>query len=217
MGIEEIIARFMNQIVDYLPSLTGGLLLIAIGLLVAWLVKRMVFQACMTLRLGRLLGQFRWGRGLSRADARHSLYGLLGTLVGLLVFLVFLDTAFIAMRLTVVVSLLEKLVFLIPRLVAAVLIFGMGWLISHWATQSILRWLRREEVPRASFVAGFVQAVLLFLFAAMAIAELDVAREIVVIGFTVIFVTLGAMTVIATTIGGRGLIQRLTGTFGMKE
>jgi Mechanosensitive ion channel, conserved TM helix len=217
MGINNIVARFMNQVVDYLPSLVGGLLLMAIGWVVAWFVKRMVVQICMTLKLGRLLGQFRWARGLSRADARHPLYGLLGSLVGLVVFLVFLNSAFLAMRLTVVAGLLERMVSLFPRLVAALTIFALGWLVAFWTSLAIHSWLRKEEIPRASFFAGFAQAVLLLLFAAMAVAELDIAREIVVIGFSVIFVTLGTLTVIVAIFGGREVMQRLTGASGTND
>lgn len=45
-----------------------------------------------------------------------------------------------------------------------------------------------------------------------AIAELDIAPQVVVIGFTVIYVTLGALTVILTIKGGQGIVQRLLGT-----
>jgi hypothetical protein len=51
----------------------------------------------------------------------------------------------------------------------------------------------------------------LLLFAAMAIAELNIAREVVIIGFTVIYVTLGALTVIVTLAVARSGLPRLLG------
>ena len=212
MGFDSVVVRFMNQVVEYLPSLAGGLLLAALGWAVAWFVKRTIVQVCMTLKHGRLLGQFHWGRSLSGAAVRHSLYNLLGSLGRLIVFLVFLDTAFTAMRLTAVASHLERIVSLFPRVVTALAIFALGWLISFWASMAIRRTLHREGVPRASLVSGYARAMLLLLFAAMVIAELDIAPKVVVIGFTVIYVTLGALTVILTIKGGQGIIQRLLGT-----
>ena len=164
-------------------------------------------QICLILRLGRLLRRFRWARGIAGADVRHSLYGVLGSVGGIVVFLVFLDAAFIAMRLTVVSTLLEKAVFLVPRVVAALAIFGLGWLVSFWTSMAVRRSLYREDVPRATLVASYARGAVLLLFAAMALAELDVAREIVIIGFTVIYVTLGVLTVTFTFAGAKRFVQ----------
>ena len=43
----------------------------------------------------------------------------------------------------------------------------------------------------------------------MALTELDIAREIVIIGFAVTFVTLGIVMIILTSNGGRGFISKL--------
>jgi Mechanosensitive ion channel, conserved TM helix len=214
MRLEDVFARFLDQVIEYLPSLAGGILLAIIGWAVAWFVKRVVIQVCTMLRLGRLLGRFRWAEGLTKADVRASLYGVLGNVAAVVVFLVFLDAAFTAMRLTVVSAVLEGTVFLFPRIVAALAIFGLGWLVSLWASLAVRRSLRREAVPRATLVAAFARAMVLLLFAAMAIAELNIAREVVIIGFTIIYVTLGALTVIVTLAVARSGLPRLLGISG---
>jgi Mechanosensitive ion channel, conserved TM helix len=211
MRLEDVFARFLDQVIEYLPSLAGGLLLVIIGGAVAWFVKRVIIQVCTMLRLGRLLGRFRWAEGLTKADVRASLYNVLGNVGGVVVFLVFLDAAFTTMRLTVVSAVLEGTVFLFPRIVAALAIFGLGWLVSFWASLAVRRALRREAVPRATLVAAFTRAMVLLLFAAMAVAELNIAREVVIIGFTVIYVTLGTLTVIVTVAAARVVIPRLLG------
>jgi len=43
----------------------------------------------------------------------------------------------------------------------------------------------------------------------MALTELDMAREIAIIGFVVIFVTLGVLVIVITTIGGRALVKKI--------
>ena len=99
MRIEDVFARFMDQVIEYLPSLAGGILLAIMGWAVAWFVKRVIIQVCTMLRLGRLLGRFRWAEGLTKADVRASLYSACWeTSAAVVVFLVFLDAAFTAMR-----------------------------------------------------------------------------------------------------------------------
>ncbi|MGB4549039.1 MAG: hypothetical protein WBI10_09000, partial [Syntrophales bacterium] len=56
--------------------------------------------------------------------------------------------------------------------------------------------LTRENMPRAMFIADYCRTVLILLFSAMALVQLNIAREIVLIGFSIIFVTLGVIAVI---------------------
>lgn len=211
MKIEEILQQMIGQLAGYLPNLIGGIILIAIGWLGGWLTKRVVVQVLSMLKLGRQLRSFRWARDLGKADVRLSVYGLLGNIGFLVVFLIFVNAAFTVMKLAVLSALAEKAVFLFPRLLAALVIFGVGWLLSLWVSVSIHRGLLKERVPRAALVAGFGRAMSLLFFAALALLELDIAREVVIIGFTVTYVTLGAIVVIAAALGGKSVVQKLLG------
>jgi hypothetical protein len=46
-------------------------------------------------------------------------------------------------------------------------------------------------------------------FSAMALTELDIAREIVVIGFSVTIVTLGVLTIVLTVTGGKRFVAKI--------
>jgi hypothetical protein len=59
--------------------------------------------------------------------------------------------------------------------------------------------------------------VILLFFSAMALVELNVAREIVIIGFSVIIITLAVLTVIIVTIGGRELVSRTLASLDEKK
>jgi len=140
---------------------------------------------------------------------RLSLFFAIGSVTGFVAFLVFLNAAFAAMRLTVVSELVQSLVYVFPRLVLAAAIFGLGWLISLGTSQAVRRALVRERVPRASLAAGYARLMLMLLFAAMALFELNVSREIVLIGFSVVYITLGALTIIVTAFGGRNALRSI--------
>ena len=48
----------------------------------------------------------------------------------------------------------------------------------------------------------------------MALVELDIAREIVIIGFATIFITLGIFTIVIAFIGGKDFVKKLQDTLG---
>ena len=48
----------------------------------------------------------------------------------------------------------------------------------------------------------------------MALVELDIAREIVIIGFATIFITLGLFTIVLTAVGGKEFVKKLYDSLG---
>ncbi len=201
-----------EKIVAYLPNLVAGIILLAVGWFLGWLIKRIVMQALAVLRFDKLFRRFKWGAGLSKADVRYAFFEFIGNAAFLIVFLVLLNSALEALQLSALSAILQQGVLFIPKLLLAVIIFGLGWFISGWISGSVQRALTREEVPRASLIAKFVKAMIILFISAMALTELDVAKEIVIIGFSVTIITLGLLTVVVAAIGGKRFVSKVLET-----
>jgi pimeloyl-ACP methyl ester carboxylesterase len=207
--LQKVLSSFSDRLINYLPNLVAGLVLIGIGWGGAWLVKRIVVQVMVILRFDRLLRRFRWGASFQKADVRHAFYEFVGNGAFVVVFLILLNAALQALQLTVLSNMIERGVEFIPKLLIAAVIFGCGWLLAGWMSGSIRRALAREEIPRATLIARFTKIVAVLFFSAMALAELDIAREIVVIGFGATIVTLGMLAVVLTAVGGKNFVSRI--------
>jgi hypothetical protein len=198
-----------KEIIGYLPNLFAGILLVIIGWFLGWFLKRIVIRIAVLLRLERFLTRIRWGEDFSKGDVRYGFYNFIGNVAFFVIFIIFLDNAFRTWKLTVLSDLLEKGIYFLPRMILAITIFGIGWLIASWAAKSALKALRREDIPRASLIARLIKAVLIMFFSAMALVELNIAREIVIIGFATIFITLGLLTVVVAAVGGKNFIKKI--------
>ena len=207
--IKTLFANLSERIIGYLPSLLAGLLLLAVGWFLGWFLKRIIIRLCIILRIDRLFRKLRWAEDFSKADVRLASYGFIGNIIFVVVFLIFLSGALNVMYLTSLASLLDKGILFIPHLLIALFIFSIGWLVTYWVSNGIRSALLKEDVPRAALLARFAKLILLLFFSAMALAELDVAREIVVIGFSTIIVTLGALIVVVTARGGKTFINKI--------
>lgn len=192
-----VFAAFGERLASYVPELLSGLALLAVGLVVAWLARRVVIRLAFVLRLERLLGGSRLGRELARGDVRHAAYNFLGNLSFATVFLVFLDAALSVMRLEVFSGILEVGVTFIPRLFLSLVILGLGWMVAIRVSATTHRALQEEDVPRASLIARFTKAVVLVFVAGMALSVMDFATRVVLIGFTVCMVTLGTVAILS--------------------
>jgi hypothetical protein len=212
-SLKDQLLGMAQSIVAFLPYLLAGLVLILIGWLLAWFARRLVSRICVLLRLERFLTSFRWGGDFARADIRYGLYNFLGSIAAAVVFVIFLENAFEAWQLKLLSKLLEKGISYLPKLVSAGAAFGLGWLIALWAAKAVQRTLLQERIPGATLIARFVKAVLLVFFSAMALVELDVARQVVVIGFSTVIVTLGAVVIVIVSISGKDLLRDVFETY----
>lgn len=198
-----------KQIIGYLPNLLAGILLLILGWIIGWIVKRIIVQLLTAFKVERLFTRVRWRQALSKADIRYAMFGFIGNIFFFIVFLIFLNSALDAMKLEVLSSLIEKGVLFIPKLIVALIIFGIGWIISGRVSNSVYNALVKENFPYYSLIARFSRFVFLLFFSAMALAEIDIATEIVIIGFTSIIITLGIIAVMVVLLGGKSYLDKL--------
>jgi Mechanosensitive ion channel, conserved TM helix len=211
--VKEMIPNLVNhlilQVLNYLPRLVASLFLLLLGWFIAWLVKRIVIQFCVIFRVHRYLPRLRWQKALSKADVRDALFNYVGNLVFVAVFLVFVYAAMATLKLTVLSTLLEETIFFLPRVIGCFAIFAIGLFLSNRISVAVHMAVLREGIPRASLIGRFIKGALLMFFSAMALTVLDFAREVVIVGFTVGFATMGLLVVVAAAAGGKEMFQKI--------
>lgn len=205
-NFEDLFYNLWQKIIGYLPNLLAGILLLLVGWLIGWFVKRLVVQLLVILRFDRLLTRFRWKSALSKADIRYALYNFIGNAVFFVVFLIFLNSALDALNLLILSKLIEQGVLFIPRILIALLILGIGFLAASRTSSAVFNALIKENFPNYSLISRFVKFVIILFFAAMSLVELNLATEIVIIGFTTVMITLSLFTLL-TAFAGKDSIK----------
>jgi hypothetical protein len=204
----EPLGALVQRFTDYLPTLTAGLLVLLLGLVLAWLAKRAIVRVLIWLRLDRLAGRVGWRSAFGKGDARAALYDLLGNLVFVVVTLIFLDNALTIWGLQVLSRLLDSVVFSIPRIALAGLIVTVGITVSTAAAERAQDALEDEGLAHAGLMAKGLKAMLLAVVAALGLWELNFARQIVLSGFIIAFGAMGIAFALSVGIGSSRAIQR---------
>jgi len=195
-NIENLFYDLWRTIISYLPNLFAGILLLLVGWVIGWFVKRFIIQLMVILRFEKLLSRFRWKNALSKADVRFAIYNIIGNTLFVIVFLIFLNAALTAMNLPVLSHLIEQSVLFIPKLLLALTILGVGWMIASRSSSAVVHALLKENIPNSSLIGRVVKFILIVFFFAIALTEIDIASQIVLIGFTVFIISLGVITVL---------------------
>jgi len=187
----------LNTAIEFLPKLLSGLLLLLIGWAVAWVAKRVVIQLMILLRMERFLVRFRWGGAFGKADIRYGLYNLVGNVVFLLVLLTFLDFTLLVWDMQALSGQLGGIILFLPRLVKAALIALLGWYLAKGSGHAIATRTFRGDPGHATLASWFVRLSLLLVFGGMALYEVDVARPILMIAFSILLVALCLLALLA--------------------
>ncbi len=200
---------FGSQVTAFLPALVTGLIVLLVGLLVAWAAARLVVRILVFLRVDRVVGRLGGPKTFARGDVRHAFFGMVGWIVGLLVFLIFLDKAILIWQLSLLSKLLEDLLMTIPELVAALIILLIGWGVANGVSRAVLRTLYEEQVTRPRFAARIIKAGIITFAAAVALIRLGLAVSLVTHAFLLAFGALALAFALAFGLGSREAVSAM--------
>jgi hypothetical protein len=202
------LAEFESRLAGYLPTLAAGMVVLLIGVGVGWLAKRAVIRALVWLRLDRLGGNRSWRAAFAKGDVRSALYNLVGNIIMILVLLLFLDNAVQIWGLAVLSRLLDEVLIYLPNLAMVLLIAGIGVFLANTLADRVEDTLAEEGVGRARLVAKIFKSALLAVVGALALWQLNFARQIVLAAFLIGFGAIGVAFAIAVGVGSSTAIQR---------
>jgi len=203
----ESVRELMNSVAAYLPTLLAGLVVLLLGLVAGWIASRVLVRLLIFMRLDRVTARLGWTDALNKGDVRHSLFESFGTLLGILIFLIFFENALLIWRLTVLSQLLDKVVLLIPDLVTAVIILLAGWGVAAGVARGVQRALNHEEFERARLAARFVRWAILVTTTAIVLVQLNIAVVIVTGAFLIVFGALALCAVLAFGLGSKRAVE----------
>lgn len=200
--------RFGRQVSDFMPTLLAGLVVLLAGAVAGWLLKRAVVRVLLLLRLDRLGGgRSAWRSAIGKGDVRAALYNGVGTIAGSVLFLVFVDNALEIWGLSVLARLVDQIIYYLPTLALAVLISWIGIALSNVLARRVEAVLIEEKVPRTALLVGLARSAFLSVVAALALWELNFAREIVLAAFLIGFGAIGVAFALGVGIGSARAIQ----------
>lgn len=191
--------------VAFIPSLFAGLVILAIGYVVAKLLASATRAV-----LGRI-GYDRFLIKIGVVDAAESHAGSrwTGTAVFVLVMLAAIMQAARAWDLGMVASGVSQVIAYVPHLIGAAVIFAAALYFGDWVRG---RMARSEGASRGQrpLVASAVRAAVLAMGAFMALRELQIAPEIVTIAFTVTLAAIALAAALAFGLGSRDVAGQVT-------
>ncbi len=138
---------FYEGVMRFLPGLLAALLVVALGLAVAWLVKAVTRRILVVTRFDRFCDAWGVTQALNRADIRSLPSAFAARILAWLVFLSFAMAGLSALELAVVRQLVAEFFLYLPRLFAAMLILLVGFVVGNFLSRAVLLAAVNANVP----------------------------------------------------------------------
>lgn len=206
--IESAFADLWGSLLVFFPKLIGAIVVLLIGLIIAWLLKSLIIRVCDFLKLDLLAEKLELKQTFKRAGMNLHIGAVLGWIVKWFVVVVFLVAATDILGWKEVTNFLTEVVLYLPNVIVAVLILLIGILVANFTRNAVKTAVEAVGLESADFLAGISRwSILIFTFMA-ALVQLQIASDLIRTLFTGLVAMLAIAGGLAFGLGGKDHANR---------
>ncbi|WP_447600755.1 mechanosensitive ion channel family protein [Nitrospira sp. Nam80] len=200
-GLLDPLAVLARQVLAVLPNVLAMSIIFVAGLIVAWTASQTLERLLRVVGLDRLSDRLGVTSALLRGGVKTDPSRLVGQAAYWIVMIFATVGAMGALNLQPINDVAKSFLAYVPHLVTAALILIAGWLLSNFVSQAVLIAAVNAGLPPARLVAACSRWGIQLLAVAMALEQLGIAQNIVVVGFGI---TLGGIVLAGAIAFGLG-------------
>lgn len=202
-------SRVWISFLGILPTILGAIVIFAIGLLLAFWVKRLVVEILRMVKLDKLAKSSGIDQYLKKADLKRDLTGLIGKLVEWLIILVFFLAAVDILGLDVVSTVLTNVLGFIPNVIAAAFILAAGYVVAGFVEGMVRGSLASVDHKAAKPVGKLAHWTILVVTFFAAIDQLQIAQGLIATFFQGLTYTIVLVIGLSVGLGSKDFVARI--------
>lgn len=206
-AIAEPFYKFYDKIVQYLPNFLTSILILAVGLVLGFLLKKLFSGLFKMIGLDRISDSSGVGELIKKGGITEPFSAILGRLIGWITVLIFAGISMNTLQIHAVETLLERLFLYLPNIILAGLIILFGQLLGNFLSRTALIASVNAGARFSNLIGKFVKYTIFVLSATMALEQLGIGKETVIIAFAIIFGGIVLALSISFGLGGRDLAK----------
>ncbi len=205
--VVEPLREVVQKLVAFLPNLLTGIVVFAVGLVLAWLIKALVIKIIKLLKLDAAFARSGLTEAFQKMAVRDTPAKLVGRMFYWLVVFIFFILALKVMKVPVIDQLLEKFLLYLPNVVVALIILTIGWLLGNFLGRAALIASVNAGVKLSGQLSKGVKGLIMVFAFVMAFEQLGIGRSTVIAAFTIAFGGAVLALALAFGLGGKGLAR----------
>jgi small-conductance mechanosensitive channel len=206
--LADSVATVASRIFAHLPDILGPVLLVALGWVVArllrWLTRHLASRAMERLARTKAVQE-----RVARSTSYQSVPEVSARVVFWTVLLFFLAAAIEALGLPAVSRLVAVATAYLPRILAGILIVFVGLWAGEAVRAVLVRNTRRAGIGQAELLGRAVQVLVLALTFIMAVDQVGINSTVLVIALTIVFAATFGAAALAFGLGARATVSNI--------
>ncbi|MGE5263386.1 MAG: mechanosensitive ion channel family protein [Acidobacteriota bacterium] len=213
----DALVKIFTDIVNFIPNLVNGLIILLVGYLVARLVSSLIGFVLRQIKFDPLVERTGITGALRGLGVKTPLWQLVSQIIYVFLLLSFLITATRFMGLDAVARLLSQLLDLLPKAIAAVIVFLLGGIVSKFMGDLVTNGSKSAGISYASRLGIGVQYLASVFVAVLALGVLGIDTALLVTTITIALAAFGLALGLALGLGSRGVVQHLLAGYYLRQ
>lgn len=213
----DALTRSIDNVVNFIPALINGLIVLAIGYAIAWIVRWLLATILRHIGFDPLVERTGITGSLRGIGIQTPLSTIIAQTVFLLLLLSFLITATELMGLTAVTQLLQSLLNFVPSMIAAAIIFLLGGIVASFAGNLVTTMARGGGLNYAARLGQVVRVLVSLFVVVLALGALKVDTALLVTAITIGIAAFGLALGLALGLGARGMVHHVLAGYYLRQ
>ena len=197
------------SVLGIIPVILGAAVIFAIGLVIAYWVKKLIVEFLKLLQVQKFSESLGIDDFLKKAEMKTNSIEILGVFVQWLIILVFFLASVDILGLSAVSSVLTRVLSYIPNILAAALIFAVGYFVAGLVESLVRGALVTVDHDVAKPVAKFARWILLVVVFFAAIDQLQIAQSLISTFFQGLTYTIVLVVGLSVGLGAKDLVAKI--------
>ncbi len=201
--IIEPFESFFKSILQYMPNLLAFLLILIIGIIIGRVLSALFMRIFRAVGLDKFAEKSGVVDLIRKGGIKDSVSVLLAKLVRWVTVIIFAIIALRALEIPTIEGLFAKFLLYLPNVFIAAVILLFGYLLGNFFGRAALIASVNAGIRVAGVIGRFVKFTVFLLAATMALEQLGIGKETIVIAFAIVFGGVVLALALALGLGGR--------------
>lgn len=205
--ITQPVEEFVDKVIQFLPNLFSAIFLLIIGLAFAWVMKNVLARLFRFFKLDEVAERSGISKIVERGGIRGSFSSLLARFAAWVIVLAFVIISLNALNVLAIERLFEKFFLYLPNVFVALLIVIFGAILGNFFGRAALIASVNAGLKVSGLVGKAVKLAIFLFSLSIALEQLGIGKDTVIISFAIIFGGIVFALSIAFGLGGKDIAR----------
>lgn len=211
------LTRIVLDIINFIPNLINGLIILLVGYLIARLVRWLIANVLKRIRFDPLVERSGITGSLRGLGVQTPLSQIVAQTIFTLLLLSFLITATRLMGLEAVAQLLEQLLLFLPNAIAALIVFLLGGIVAKFTGDLVTTFATGAGLTYARRLGKLVQYLISVVVVILALDVLGMDTSLLVTALTILIGAFGLAIGLALGLGARSTVHHVLAGYYLRQ